>query len=98
MIRQRRPSLCSRRHQLSRRPFLRLSVSLSPFLSLSLFLPLSPLLLQQLLLLTPLLPQSPLLLQSPRPPKCLLQTLSRLSKHTEGRQDDACRTPRYATH
>ena len=83
MIRQRRPSLCSRRHQLSRQ----------------LFLPLSPLLLQQLLLLTPLLPQSPLLLlQSPRPPKCLLQTLSRLSKHTEGRQDDACRTPRYATH
>lgn len=56
MIRQRRPSLCSRRHQLSRQ----------------LFLPLSPLLLQQLLLLTPLLPQSPLLLQSPRPPKCLL--------------------------
>ena len=82
MIRRHSPSLCSRRHRLSRQPFLSLS----------------PLLLLLLLLLTLFLPLSPLLLQSLRLPKSLLQTLSRLSKHTEGRQDDAGRTPRYAAH
>lgn len=54
-----------------------------------------------LLLLNPSLLLSPLLLlQSrwPLPPRHLPQTLSRLSKHTKGRQEDAGRTPRYATH